>query len=77
MRRGGRERNAERDMRSAAVALNREGRRLRERGEISAAIAKHQEALRLKSDAGASFQVALTANFESRIPGNNPCTLPL
>ena len=40
----------------AAEALNREGRRLRERGEISAAIAKHQEALRLKNDAAVTYQ---------------------
>jgi hypothetical protein len=38
-------------MPAAAEAPNREGRRLRERGEISAAIAKHLKALRLKSDA--------------------------
>jgi protein O-GlcNAc transferase len=41
---------------AAAEALNREGRLLRERGEISAAIAKHQEALRLKPDAAATHQ---------------------
>jgi hypothetical protein len=41
---------------ATAEALNREGRRLRERGEISAAIAKHQAALRLKGDAASTHQ---------------------